>query len=614
MTDWIITSSLAILLVLALRFLLKGKISNRLQYALWLLVLVRLLVPYQSGYSSLSALNFTNSINTPKENTVISQSFTDIPSASDEFDTPIVPENQQNAQSSETNASNSNPVKQLLDWIGSLGAIGIAAVIIISNIRFARILRRSRKIAEFYEPVPVYYSDRIQTPCLYGFFRPGIYLPEHCTDPIAAGHIIAHETAHYRHKDHIWSVLRGLCLCLHWYNPLIWVAVWLSKADGEMASDEAAIRELGEDSRAEYGRTLISLTCCRPTLQAMISTATTLYGSKRSLKTRIKQIARSPKTKWIAVVVLMIAISFINLLLFTNPIPKSLRNNSGFHFDEEGIQGSYLFTESGLYIWDHTAGETELSPGMAVKSSNQVLVNDITQIPSAPGSACRLSLETEIYKDTVYNRLYTKPGPSGSGLECATFVPIMDMEPWNSNDQPEPGYYRYIHNDQRQENLYLYFDGLGGCQYIQGNSILTATIDDTTIRLSRNLQIKYRINGWVLSTSVGTYIYQGNTIDDTILPTVPIPQGKYTVVGELGQNQNYLTSDDYLTINSDASGELKFEGNLYSIQMKDGQIYVDGIQSQYHYNPLNEKNYIVPKINGDITVLIFRKDDLHLDP
>lgn len=72
-------------------------------------------------------------------------------------------------------------------------------------------------------------------------------------------HVLAHETAHARHLDPLWSLLRSVCLAVYWFDPLVWIAAAVSKADGELACDEAAIQALGEGERIPYGKTLLSL-------------------------------------------------------------------------------------------------------------------------------------------------------------------------------------------------------------------------------------------------------------------------------------------------------------------------------------------------------------------
>ena len=120
--------------------------------------------------------------------------------------------------------------------------------------------------------------------------------------------MLAHEETHFRHGDHVWGVLRGLCLALHWFDPLVWWAAFLSRRDGELACDEAAIRRLGEDERAAYGRTLIGLTCeKRP---ALLLTATTMTGSRGGIRERIVLLAKKPRTAvyTLAAVLLLLAV------------------------------------------------------------------------------------------------------------------------------------------------------------------------------------------------------------------------------------------------------------------------------------------------------------------
>jgi beta-lactamase regulating signal transducer with metallopeptidase domain len=125
-------------------------------------------------------------------------------------------------------------------------------------------------------------------------------------DGEALAHVLAHEETHYHHKDHIWSLLRCICLVVHWYNPLVWLAAALSRRDSELACDEGAIRRLGEEQRAAYGRTLIGLTCTGA--GRLLRTATTMTGSKKSIKERIVLIAKKPKMKiYTLVAVILIA-------------------------------------------------------------------------------------------------------------------------------------------------------------------------------------------------------------------------------------------------------------------------------------------------------------------
>lgn len=321
MMQWSISSAVLIVTVIALRYLLRGKISLRMQYALWLLVLVRLLVPMSFGASGLSVMNAVpervptaqqsavmpsttvkENINTPAATGTVG-----VPAQS--MNEPIPPDLVQNITVTTT-----VPTVEKTDWaqlIKTVWLIGVGlvgAAFLLANLRFGRRLRRSRRsVDDAGAALPVYESGATETPCLFGLLRPCIYVtPDTLADADTLRYSLAHEQTHYRHGDSLWAVLRGVCLALHWYNPLVWWAAELSRRDAEMACDESTVRRLGENERAAYGRTLVRMTCeKRP---ALLVTATMMTDSGKGLKERISLLVKKPKTAaYTAVAVLLIA-------------------------------------------------------------------------------------------------------------------------------------------------------------------------------------------------------------------------------------------------------------------------------------------------------------------
>lgn len=309
MIEWTLSSAALILIVIALRYILRGKISLRLQYALWGLVLLRLLLPFSVGSSGISVANVLPD-HVPE--TILSAGIPDGAHTAPKDGTPkasipAVPDAPSGipAQSgTETVFQDDAPdvSVKVTDWgaitatVWLTGAAVVGLWLLISNLRLARKLKKSRQAlaCQSYR-LPVYLSDAVDTPCLFGLFRPSIYVtPEAAESETRLRHILAHEATHFRHGDHLWSILRGVCLALHWYNPLVWWAAILSRNDSELSCDEGTIRRIGEQERAEYGRTLIAMTCRkRP---ALLITATTMTGGKNSIRERITLIARKPKT------------------------------------------------------------------------------------------------------------------------------------------------------------------------------------------------------------------------------------------------------------------------------------------------------------------------------
>ena len=307
MIEWAITSSVLIVAVLALRRLLTGKISLRLQYGLWALVLLRLLLPISFGATAVSVLNAVEGTQTQLPNPVLGYVGGGIPQSSAAEPGPSPQEEEWQAQDEQNadpwqaetdsaRAETGTPVSlgTVLLGIWAAGALGLGLWLLWVNARFARKLRRSRSSLETENcPLPAYVTKAVQTPCLFGLFHPSIYITEEAAaDETVLRHSLAHELTHFRHRDHLWAFLRGLCLVLHWYNPLVWLAAALSQRDGELCCDEATVKRLGEGERAAYGRTLLAVTC--QGRGSPLLTATSMTGS--GIKERILLLAKRPKT------------------------------------------------------------------------------------------------------------------------------------------------------------------------------------------------------------------------------------------------------------------------------------------------------------------------------
>lgn len=315
MMELIITSSVLILVVIVLRHFLKGKISLRLQYALWVLVLLRLLVPINFFSSAISVMNAVQKASAyayaekALEDTRIYSNFirnTEMtPDEARKAGRGTLHEIQGYAVGSGSEHLHSyifmDSLSAVLKWVLKMlwfaGTGIVGAILLLSNLGFGRKLRKTRirYPADGCE-LPVYIVDSLPSPCLFGLFRPSIYITSEVTvDETKLCHVLAHELTHYRHGDHTWSALRGLSLAVHWYNPLVWLAATLSRRDSELACDEGTIICIGEEGRIEYGRTLIGLTCEKRKAMDLLSTATTMTDGKKGIKERITLIAKKPK-------------------------------------------------------------------------------------------------------------------------------------------------------------------------------------------------------------------------------------------------------------------------------------------------------------------------------
>lgn len=318
--EWILSSSVLILVVLLLRVLTQGKISMRLRYALWAIVLLRLLVPFSFGSTAVSIMNTAQQVPVVQEaealrgiehierresGTVEGYAKADI---LNDFPTVIAYEQ------SEEDFSRMNTLLSTREWLAVIwkaGTLAVLAVFLLSNLHFRRRLRKSRsrmELADF--PLPVYVTEAVESPCLFGLFRPAVYVPPEVRDqPQTLHYALQHELTHFYQGDFLWSALRCLCLALHWFNPLVYLAVNQSRQDAELACDEGTIRRIGENQRMAYGNTLIDLTCAKPRPSALLYAATTMTGSKKNIRERVTFIAKRPKTLGLAVLAVLVLIT-----------------------------------------------------------------------------------------------------------------------------------------------------------------------------------------------------------------------------------------------------------------------------------------------------------------
>lgn len=160
----------------------------------------------------------------------------------------------------------------------------------------------------------IYQSEAVASPFVLGFLRPKIYLP---FDMEAAdmAHVIAHEQAHIRRRDHWWKPLGFALLTLHWFNPLMWLAYILLCRDIELACDEKVIKELGTDQRADYSQALLSCSVNR----ARIAACPLAFGEV-GVKARVKSVLNYKKPAFWVIVIAVILCVTVAVCFLTDPI------------------------------------------------------------------------------------------------------------------------------------------------------------------------------------------------------------------------------------------------------------------------------------------------------
>lgn len=348
MIEWIVSSSVLIAAVLLLRLALKGRVSPGLQYALWGIVLVRLLIPVSFFSSALSVQNLSREVLELPQVQELAQEEVSGVSVQEPVEESIplgtlpeahyspviegggerVPGTQEPSTGEISSVPDGAKEKHItvqegltLAWLAGMAVM--AAAFVGCNAHFSRRLGRSRQPLEAPDsPVGVWVTDVVDTPCLFGLFRPAIYLPPCAAgDERTRGYVLAHEITHYQHFDYVWSVLRAVCLVLHWYNPLVWLAARVSRQDGELACDEGTLALLGEAHRGDYGRTLIGLTVKERFASALV-TSTTMTGGRRAIRERIVILMKKPKTALFTLVAVVVVCGLVVGCTFTGAVTE----------------------------------------------------------------------------------------------------------------------------------------------------------------------------------------------------------------------------------------------------------------------------------------------------
>ena len=354
MREIMISSTVMILLVMLFRVIFRGKVRHYLIYAMWLFVALRLLVPVNIGTFSFGVSGMMNQVQNHTENT--KEIETDKMQESS-LNTLVlhkntttnskmtVPEEKETPAQISAQEKMQEAWKAYKDKIWLAGTCSILLVVLAANIFYVHKLKKNRKSFDKFREgkLPVYVTENVQVPCLYGVFKTAIYLPAQRLDQLTEEQvkwIICHEECHYRQGDHIWSLLRILLTAVYWFHPLVWAAAYLSKKDAEISCDEKVLANSNMTQKIAYGKTLICVASRDRKLSVFYPT-TAVVGTKKELKNRMRKIVEENKYKRKAKVVLAVIMATSVVFTFSgcgNVTQKDAQNSSATSDKIEKLQ------------------------------------------------------------------------------------------------------------------------------------------------------------------------------------------------------------------------------------------------------------------------------------
>lgn len=333
MTEVMMQTAFLVIAILAVRKLFRYTLHAYVRYGLWLLVVLRLMAPFNFIDSPLSVLRVAGAADGLQEETLRryaaenKDALTDREEWSDAAAAHMITDNMtagaagQDSSVSQTGQAESmsdmTPARRamremyfaetfgrVLRAIWLTGSVLVGGFLTVSHVRFLQKLRRRRTLctegardAAGDCPIPVYRVSGLGAPCLVGIFRPAVYVgTELDADSDYFHYAVTHEKVHYLHGDHLWASVRAALVTVYWFHPLVWIAAVSSAKDGEIACDYGTIHRLGQRERLAYGEMLLAFSQEKGK-RGFYSYGTMLRPRRSELKERILRLTKNGGSK-----------------------------------------------------------------------------------------------------------------------------------------------------------------------------------------------------------------------------------------------------------------------------------------------------------------------------
>ena len=296
-----LTASYVTVFVIMIRLFLK-KFPKVYSYALWFAVLFRLICPF--SLDSIFSL-IPKNVNIPQD--IAYSPRPEINSGIEAVNSAV-----NNVLPPPANlAVSANPM-QIWIAIGEMvWLMGIAILIIYSVITSVKLYQKLRNAKHMEDNI--YIVNGFKTPFVFGIVNPKIYLPDHLSES-EKSYVLLHEQTHIKRLDHVVKLIFFIVTCIHWFNPLVWIAFYLMGEDMELSCDEKVVKQMGSTIKKEYSSSLLSMSTGR----RILGGSPIAFGENNT-EGRIKNVLNYKKPAlWVLIVVSLVIVIFI-IALVTNP-------------------------------------------------------------------------------------------------------------------------------------------------------------------------------------------------------------------------------------------------------------------------------------------------------
>lgn len=401
-----VSGSILALGLLAIKPLIKNKLSKCWQYYIWIVVILRLLVPFTPEVSVVGSF-FAYLENAAAASTAVVE----------QERLPAQIDRNLDMQTALPDVESSGPEIVLPDYWADIKSsiwllwLGVAALLFvrkvtsyysfvryvhagtrrIENERFLAVYKEVSTEAGLKKPLPIYVNQLVASPMLVGIFRPIIIIPELVIDDAELRYVFWHELTHYRRFDIIYKWLVQITVCLHWFNPLIYIISREINRECELYCDEAIISSLDENGRLRYGDTLLSTLKTDGTYRDAI-VSLTLSENAELLKERLTAILNFKKRSRVIVFLsIVLAVTFLCGAAFAGAYAKDSIVNTNDNPLNQNVPQNQIGVNSDTAKADH------FTP--VERPNADITIDNKAAVKLVPTSAKEMSVD---YDNTLY--------------------------------------------------------------------------------------------------------------------------------------------------------------------------------------------------------------------
>lgn len=387
------TASLLISIILVVKVILKEKISARWHYAIWFLLIVKLIIPntfktsfnlfylFEWAASRYSVSQGVDGGSNFYELSLGNQDILNIWSFPEEYALSI-------------NGNHTTLLLQILFCIWLIGALCMVVWALIYNIKVWNMVKTSEPIEDkvlwgilvkckeemkIKKEFRMVESKNIRNPALFGILNPCILLPKNINSKLSLRelkYVMLHEMVHYKKKDIFFNMIACFLQVLHWFNPMIWYGLYHMREDQEIACDSYVLSQIEPKEHYDYGATLIKL--LKTTNASMYTfTIANVLNNKRGIKKRIHMISKFRKESFARKMTSLILIVLMSFMVLTNSeglsknayerpviIPENtIVEDLSSHF--QGYNGSFVLfdlNKEQYHIYNEKLSKERVSP------------------------------------------------------------------------------------------------------------------------------------------------------------------------------------------------------------------------------------------------------------